>query len=129
MITRCYNLKKDGSLGYWKHSNFTHHDFEVMRRLTYDGGYLLSHFLEAVGLSEFGDPPKKSDDVAEATHQKALRQAREELWEDLTVNDLPFGISSKSSSRIIITSHWRTSPRKASRPPDIVSDLHESPRD
>ena len=34
IITRCYNLKKDGSLGYWKHSNFTHHDFEVMRRLT-----------------------------------------------------------------------------------------------
>ncbi len=87
IITRCYNRKKDGSLGYWKHSNFTHHDFEVMRRLTYDGGYLLSHFLEAVGLTEFVGPPKKSDDVAEATHQKALKQAREELWGDLTVNN------------------------------------------
>lgn len=39
MITRCYNRKKDGGLGYWKRSNFTYHDFEVMRRLICDGGY------------------------------------------------------------------------------------------
>lgn len=84
---RCYNRKKDGSLGYWKHSSFTHHDFEVMRRLTCDGGYLLTHFLEAVGLTKFVDPPKKSDDVTEATHQKALKQAREDLWGALTSDD------------------------------------------
>jgi len=36
IIARCYNRKKDGSLGYWKHSSFTHHDFEVMRRLIFD---------------------------------------------------------------------------------------------
>jgi hypothetical protein len=87
IIARCYNRKKDGSLGYWKHSSFTHHDFEVMCRLVRDGGYLLTHFLEAVGLTEWADPPKKSDDVAEATHQKALKQAREDLWGDLTSND------------------------------------------
>ena len=84
---RCYNRKKDGSLGYWKHSSFTHHDFEVMRRLTCDGGYLLTHFLEAVGLTKFVDPPKKPDDVTEATHQKALKQARESLWGTLTSDD------------------------------------------
>jgi hypothetical protein len=84
---RCYNRKKDGSLGYWKHSSFTHHDFEVMRRLTCHGGYLLTHFLEAVGLTEYVDPPEKSDDVAEAVHQKALKQAREDLWGALTSDD------------------------------------------
>src|SRR5260221_12415818 len=87
IITRCYNRKKDGSLGYWKHSNFTHHDFEVMLRLISDGGYPPSHFLEAVGLTEFVDPPKKADDVAETTPQKALKQARECLREALTADD------------------------------------------
>jgi hypothetical protein len=87
IITRCYNRKKDGSLGRWKQSNFTHHDFEVMRRLICDGGYLLTHFLEAIGLTEFVGPPAKSDDVAEATHQMALKEAREDLWDALTLND------------------------------------------
>ena len=87
IITRCYNRKKDGSRGRWKQSNFTHHDFEVMRRLICDGGYLLTHFLEAVGVTEFAGPPAKSDDVAEATHQMALKQAREDLWDALTLND------------------------------------------
>ncbi len=59
IITRCYNRKKDGSLGYWKHSNFTHHDFEVMLRLISDGGYLLSHFPEAVGFR--GHPPEGAE--------------------------------------------------------------------
>jgi hypothetical protein len=101
IIARCYNRKKDGSLGYWKHSSFTHHDFEVMCRLVRDSGYLLTHFLEAVGLTEWADPPKKSDDVAEATHQKALKQAREDLWGDLTSNRPPFANSPGQDHREI----------------------------
>jgi hypothetical protein len=85
--TRCYNHKKDGSLGYWKRSSFTHHDFEVMRRLARDGGYLLSHFQEAVGLTEYLDTPEKPAGVHDALHQKALREARKSLWDDLTSND------------------------------------------
>jgi hypothetical protein len=87
VLTRCYNRKKDGSRGYWKHSSFTHHDFEVMRRLICDGGYLQSHFREAVGLTEFVDPPEKPAGVYDALHHKALKQARESLWDDLTSND------------------------------------------
>jgi hypothetical protein len=130
IIARCYNRKKDGSLGYWKHSSFTHHDFEVMCRLVRDGGYLLTHFLEAVGLTEWADPPKKSDDVAEATHQKALKQAREDLWGASLRMTISFGISSKSSSLNTMIARWGTSLRKASRPPDNSGgDLHKSPRD
>jgi hypothetical protein len=85
--TRCYNRKKDGSLGYWKRSNFTHYHFEVMRRLIRDGGYLQSHFQEAVGLTEHADPPEKPAGVHDALHQKALREARKCLWDDLTSTD------------------------------------------
>jgi hypothetical protein len=38
IIARCYNRRKDGSFGYCKLSNLTHHDFEVMRRLTTRSG-------------------------------------------------------------------------------------------
>ena len=87
IVARCYNRKKDGSLGYWKHSNFTHHDFEVMRRLACDGGYLLTHFQEAVGLTQYLDPPEKPAHVDDALHHKALREARKSLWDDLTSCD------------------------------------------
>jgi hypothetical protein len=87
IIARCYNRKKDGSLGYWKHSSFTHHDFEIMRRLIFDGGYLQSHFREAVGLTECVEPPERPAGVHDALHQKALREARKSLWEDLKSGD------------------------------------------
>ena len=87
IIARCYNRKKDGSLGHWKHSSFTHHDFEVMRRLIFDGGYLQNLFREAVGLTEYVDPPEKPAGVDDALHQKALREARMSMWEALTSGD------------------------------------------
>jgi hypothetical protein len=87
IIARCYNRRKDGSFGYCKLSNLTHHDFEVMRRLTRDGGYLLTHFLDAVGLTEHVNPPVKPAGVHDALHQKALREARKSLWDDLTSDD------------------------------------------
>jgi hypothetical protein len=87
IIARCYDRKEDGSLGYWKHSSFTHHDFEVMRRLILDGGYHQSPFREAVGLTECVDHPEKPAGVHDDLHQKALREARENLWDDLTSGD------------------------------------------
>jgi hypothetical protein len=58
-----------------------------MRRLIFDGEYLQSHFREAVGLTECVDPPEKPTGVNDALHQKALREARKSLWDDLTSND------------------------------------------
>jgi hypothetical protein len=87
IIDRCYNRRKDGSFGHCKLSNFTHRDFEVMRRLARDGGYLLTHFLEAVGLTEHVDPPENPAGVHDALHHEALWKARKSLWDDLTSID------------------------------------------
>jgi len=101
--------------------------FEVMRRLIFDGGYLQSHFREAVGLTECVDQPEKPAGVYDALHHKALKQARESLWDDLTRMTIFFETSSKSNSLNTMTACWRTSLRKASRPPDIAGDLYYAP--
>jgi hypothetical protein len=70
-----------------------------MRRLIFDGGYLQSHFREALGLTECVDPPEKPVGVHDALHQKALREARKSLWDALTSNDYIYDFIAEEFAR------------------------------